>query len=127
MFAKLARSWDLVKASAAVLKADFDVLTVTNAVAPSAETAIPAGKRETAVRIVHLPTGLAAHSDTERLQERNKEKALDILKAKLYCRQEEEKLKKDTFMKLRKSLAHVLSQRLFCSQTKFRALAVCKS
>jgi len=60
-------------------------------------------KRETAVRIVHLPTGLAAHSDTERLQERNKEKALDILKAKLYCRQEEEKHKKEAGLYISKT------------------------
>jgi len=51
-------------------------------------------KRETAVRIVHLPTGLAAHSDSERLQERNKDKALEILKGKLYKRQEGERQKK---------------------------------
>ena len=55
-------------------------------------------KRETAVRIVHLPTGLAAHSDSERLQERNKEKALDILRGKLYRRQEEERHKKEQGM-----------------------------
>ncbi|MEK7208723.1 MAG: PCRF domain-containing protein [Patescibacteria group bacterium] len=51
-------------------------------------------KRETAVRVVHLPTGLAAHSDSERLQERNKDKALEILKGKLYKRQEDERQKK---------------------------------
>ncbi len=60
-------------------------------------------KRETAVRIVHLPTGLAAHSDAERLQERNKEKALDILKAKLYKRQEEERQKKEQGMYISKT------------------------
>ncbi len=41
-------------------------------------------KRETAVRLVHLPTGLAAHSSAERSQERNREKALEILRGKLY-------------------------------------------
>ena len=40
-------------------------------------------KRETAVRIVHTPTGLSAHVDGERTQGANKEKALAILKAKL--------------------------------------------
>lgn len=60
-------------------------------------------KRETAVRVVHLPTGLAAHSDSERLQERNKEKALDILKAKLYKRQEEERVKKEQGMYISKT------------------------
>jgi len=41
-------------------------------------------KRETAVRAVHLPTGLAAASQSERSQVQNKEKALALLKAKLF-------------------------------------------
>ncbi len=47
-------------------------------------------KRETAVRIVHTPTGLSAHVDTERSQAQNRAYALEILKGKLYHRQEEE-------------------------------------
>ena len=51
-------------------------------------------KRETAVRIVHLPTGIAAASQAERSQPQNKEKALTLLKAKLFklmeARQEKE-------------------------------------
>ncbi|OJI08948.1 MAG: peptide chain release factor 2 [Candidatus Vogelbacteria bacterium CG10_big_fil_rev_8_21_14_0_10_49_38] len=52
-------------------------------------------KRETAVRLVHLPTGLSAQSDSERSQQQNRDKALAILSAKLYKRQEEERLKKE--------------------------------
>lgn len=48
-------------------------------------------KRETAVRVVHLPTNLSAHVTTERSQEQNKEKALEILKGKLYKKMEEDK------------------------------------
>ncbi len=48
-------------------------------------------KRETAVRIVHLPTNIAVHVATEREQERNRQKALEILAAKLYKIQEEER------------------------------------
>ncbi len=43
-------------------------------------------KRETAVRIVHLPTNFAVHADTERSQERNRELAMNLLRAKLYKR-----------------------------------------
>lgn len=40
-------------------------------------------KVETAVRVVHLPTGLAVRCTQERSQMQNKEKALALLKAKL--------------------------------------------
>ena len=40
-------------------------------------------KVETAVRIVHLPTGIVASSQIERSQMRNRERALLLLKAKL--------------------------------------------
>ncbi len=48
-------------------------------------------KRETAVRIVHLPTGLAAASQAERGQAQNKEKAMSLLKAKLFALMQERK------------------------------------
>lgn len=40
-------------------------------------------KVETAVRVVHLPTGLASASQAERSQSANREKALHLLRAKL--------------------------------------------
>ncbi len=40
-------------------------------------------KRETAVRVVHIPTGISAHVDGERSQNANREKAITIVKAKL--------------------------------------------
>jgi len=53
-------------------------------------------KRETAVRITHIPTKLTAFIDSERSQNQNKEKALAILKGKVYNkRQEEQKLLED--------------------------------
>ena len=48
-------------------------------------------KRETAVRIVHLPTNISVHVATERQQEQNKQKALEIISAKLYKLEEEKR------------------------------------
>lgn len=48
-------------------------------------------KVETAVRIVHVPTGLAVRCTQERSQLQNKEKALAILKAKLLVIAQEQK------------------------------------
>ena len=59
-------------------------------------------KRETAVRVVHLPTNLSAHSESERSQERNRETAIQILRGKLYKRQEEEREKKEQGMYISK-------------------------
>ncbi len=53
-------------------------------------------KRETAVRIVHIPTKLSVHIDSERNQAQNKEKALEILKAKLYAIMEEKKMAEES-------------------------------
>jgi len=46
-------------------------------------------KRETAVRIVHTPTGISAHVSSERSQQANREKAMELVKAKLYRLEEE--------------------------------------
>ena len=50
-------------------------------------------KRESAVRITHLPTGVRVASQSERLQGTNKKKAINILRAKLYQLREKEKEK----------------------------------
>jgi len=50
-------------------------------------------KVETAVRIVHIPTGIAVRCTQERSQIQNKEKALAILKAKLLIILEEQRAK----------------------------------
>ena len=41
-------------------------------------------KRETAVRVTHLPTGIQVASQAERSQERNREIAMELLRSKLY-------------------------------------------
>ena|SRR3989344_3755426 len=51
-------------------------------------------KVETAVRLVHLPTGLEVRSQSERSQQANREKAMQILMAKLDQFYEEEEAKK---------------------------------
>lgn len=50
-------------------------------------------KRETAVRVTHIPTNITVHCDSGRSQMQNREKAIEILKGKLYkrAREEEEK------------------------------------
>lgn len=52
-------------------------------------------KRETAVRITHMPTGIQVASQVERSQDRNRDMAMKILRAKLWqvqrVRQEEER------------------------------------
>lgn len=41
-------------------------------------------KRETAVRAVHIPTGIAVHVSAERSQMQNRERALELLAAKVF-------------------------------------------
>ncbi|MEK7521864.1 MAG: peptide chain release factor-like protein [Patescibacteria group bacterium] len=48
-------------------------------------------KVSTAVRLIHKPTGTVTSSQQERTQEQNREIALQLLKAKLFQRQEEER------------------------------------
>ncbi len=60
-------------------------------------------KRETAVRIVHLPTNLSAQSDSERTQEANKEKALSVLRGKIFRALEEKRIEKQENMYVSKT------------------------
>ncbi len=60
-------------------------------------------KRETAVRIVHLPTKLSVHITTERSQGQNKEKAMDILRAKIYAQREKERMASEKGMYISKT------------------------
>jgi peptide chain release factor 2 len=48
-------------------------------------------KRETAVKVIHIPTGISVRSTNERSQAQNKETAMQILKGKIFAKREEEK------------------------------------
>ena len=43
------------------------------------------------MRVVHIPTGLAVHASGERSQEQNRERAMSILRAKIFKKAEQEK------------------------------------
>lgn len=46
-------------------------------------------KRDTAVRMTHTPTGIAVHVTSERSQAQNREKALEMIRGKLFKMKEE--------------------------------------
>ena len=60
-------------------------------------------KRETAVRVVHIPTNLAVHVTSERSQEQNKEKAIEMLKGKLFRKMEDDKKKEKDGLSISKT------------------------
>jgi len=67
-------------------------------------------KTESAIRITHLPTGIVVACQTERLQGKNKEKAMKILYAKLYQLKEEQHKKELKEIKGKEVLAEFGSQ-----------------
>ena len=60
-------------------------------------------KRETAVRVIHLPSNISVHASGERSQEQNRQQALSILRAKIFKKAEEEKKSIEESMKLTKN------------------------
>ncbi|NQV92905.1 PCRF domain-containing protein [Candidatus Kaiserbacteria bacterium] len=61
-------------------------------------------KRETAVRIVHTPTNLSVHVESERSQAQNKERALEVLKGKVFRKQEEDRKKEARGLSISKTV-----------------------
>jgi len=57
-------------------------------------------KRETAIRLLHKPTGISIHVTSERSQAQNREKAYEILRGKLWKRSEEERIAHEKGMQL---------------------------
>ena len=59
-------------------------------------------KRETAVRLIHIPTNISVHATGERSQEQNRERALSILRAKIFKKAQDEKKTIEESMKISK-------------------------
>jgi len=63
-------------------------------------------KRETAVRITHLPTRVSVHVTSERNQVQNKEKGLAMIKGKLFKMREAERIAKEKGIQVSKTTAN---------------------
>ena len=63
-------------------------------------------KRETAVRVTHLPTSISVHVTSERSQAQNKEKGLQMVKGKLFKMREAERVAKEKGIQISKTTAN---------------------
>jgi peptide chain release factor 2 len=93
--AKRHTSFALVEVLPVIPQAERKILSPDEIRIETSKAGGPGGqnvnKRETAVRVIHIPTNIAVHVATERQQEQNKQKALEILQSKLFKLEEEKR------------------------------------
>ncbi|MDD5146506.1 MAG: PCRF domain-containing protein [Candidatus Pacebacteria bacterium] len=98
---------DEIKAKEVEMKTDDLKIDVFRSSGPGGQNA---NRRETAVRVIHLPTGLGAISQVERTQAANKKIALQILAARVFQLQEEARAREVSQIKGRRMPASFGSQ-----------------
>jgi len=83
-----------------VIKPDDLEMDFTKSSGPGGQNV---NKRETAVRIKHVPTGVSVHIDSERSQAQNKDRAIELLRSKLFKLYEKHKKEKLEELKITKA------------------------
>jgi protein subunit release factor B len=96
------------------------LMTFTRASGPGGQHR---NKTETAVRIVHLPTGLVAMAAEERSQSRNRERAFERLREKLLRQLRPKKKRKPTRVPKSAKESRLREKLLHSRQKKLRGTA----